>query len=83
MRLKIVCGCSGVACEEIKNDTEKNIKDEEKDENMTTFKKGSKTYYTRKSEALESRRKGDRIYYDADLKAYYIVRPKKRSFWGF
>ena len=50
---------------------------------MPTFKKGSKTYYTRKSEALESRRKGDRIYYDADLKAYYIVRPKKRSFWGF
>ena len=50
---------------------------------MLTFKKGSETYNTRKSVALESRRKGDRIYSDADLKAYYIVRPKKRSFWGF
>lgn len=38
---------------------------------------------TFKSVALESRRKGDGIYYDADIKAYYIVRPKKRSFWGF
>jgi hypothetical protein len=63
--------------------TESNFNDEEKYENMNIFKKGNKTYYTRKSEALESRRKGDRIYYDADLKAYYIVRPKKRDFWGF
>ena len=54
------------------------------DESMgKTFKKGGKTYYELKSDALKSRRKGDRIYYDADLKAYYIVRPKKRSFWGF
>ena len=62
--------------------TKKDIEDGEKDENRTTFKEGGKTYYTRKSEALKSRRKGDRIYYDADLKAYYIVRPKKRRFWG-
>ena len=69
-------------CDEEKN-TESGFKDEEKDEDMTTFKEGGKTYYTRKSEALQSRRKGDRIYYDADLKAYYIVRPKKRDFWEF
>lgn len=47
------------------------------------FKKSGKTYYTLKSEALAARRKGDRIYYNADVKAYYIVRPQKRSFWGF
>ena len=49
---------------------------------MTIFKDNGKTYYTRRSEAEGIRRKGDRIYYDADLKAYYIVRPSKRSFWG-
>ena len=71
-------------CDEIEVNTEKNIKDEEIDECMgKTFKKGGKTYYALKSDALKSRRKGDRIYYDADLKAYYIVRPKKHSFWGF
>jgi len=40
-------------------------------------------YYSSKSDALNARRKGDRIYYDPHLKAYYIVRPNKGSFWGF
>jgi len=46
-----------------------------------TFK--GRKYYTNKADALKRRRKGDRIYYDAHLKAYYIVRPRRRkSFWG-
>lgn len=57
-----------------------NIKN--KQESMS-FKVGGRTYYPTKSEALSVRRKGDRIYYDADLRAYYIVRPQRRSFWGF
>jgi len=40
-----------------------------------------KTYYTAKVDALKARRKGDRIYYSSELKAYYIVRRKRRGFW--
>ncbi len=43
----------------------------------------ARKYYKTKSEALAARRKGDRIYYDSKKRAYYIVRPQKRSFWGF
>lgn len=50
---------------------------------MTIFTNGGKTYYTTRREAEAVRRKGDRIYYDAYLKAYYIIRPTKRNFWGF
>jgi hypothetical protein len=38
-------------------------------------------YYKYKSDALKARRKGDRIYYDPYLKAYYIVRPQGSSSW--
>ena len=69
------------------NEIESNLPDEtqtfEASEDDMRYKKGGKTYYTKKSEALAIRRKGDRIYYNADEKAYYIVRPQKRSFWGF
>ena len=69
------------------NETETDIYNDNKtvevSEDGMIFKKGGKTYYTKKSEALAIRRKGDRIYYNADEKAYYIVRPQKRSFWGF
>ena len=40
-------------------------------------------YYSSKADAMRVRRKGDRIYYDPYVKAYYIVRPSKGSFWGF
>ena len=39
-------------------------------------------YFETKKEALEARKKGDRIYYDADEKAYYIITPTKRKFWN-
>jgi len=40
-------------------------------------------YYKTKKEALDARKKGDRIYYDAFEGAYYIVRPSSsKSFWG-
>lgn len=41
----------------------------------------SKQYYKTKKEALSNRRKGDRIYYDIDLGAYYVIRPKRNDFW--
>ena len=40
-----------------------------------------KKYYQTKKEALGARNKGDRIYYDADEKAYYIITPVKKKFW--
>ena len=52
-------------------------------ENDMSFKKSGRTYYKTKVEAAAIRRKWDRIYFDPDVGAYYIVRPKKRSFWGF
>lgn len=41
---------------------------------------GGITYYSTKKEAEKRRRKGERIYFAPGL-GYYIVRPKKRSFW--
>lgn len=61
---------------------DKDKKDDECGKNMI-FKEGGRTYYTTRIEAEDTRRKGDRIYYDPYWRAYYIVRPKKRSFWGF
>lgn len=73
--------------EEVKtsNETETDIydedlKEEEREENMS-FKEGGRTYYRAWAEANAVRRKGDRIYYDPYLRAYYIVRPKKRAWW--
>lgn len=51
---------------------------------MAIIKKRGRTFYTRKNEALKSRRKGDRIYYNSSERAYYIKRPKQpTSFWRF
>jgi len=47
------------------------------------FIRNGRRYYTSKADALRARRKGDRIYYDAYLQAYYIIRPQSRSFWGW
>jgi hypothetical protein len=38
-------------------------------------------YYKTKAEAEEKRKKGDRIYYDAD-DGWYLVH-KKKSFWDY
>jgi len=48
---------------------------------MAIYVKNNRTYYTTRAEALGARQRGDRIYYDAKEKAYYIVRPRSRSFW--
>ena len=49
---------------------------------MAVFIKKGRKYYTTKKEALNARRRGDRIYYGAQLGAYYVVRPKrKKLFW--
>ena len=69
-------------CEEVEENTEKNIKDEKKDGNMARFVKNGRTYYTTRREAEAVRRKGDRIYYSKKEKAYYIRRVKK-PFWGW
>ena len=50
-------------------------------EDDMSYKVGKQTYYETKAEALSVRRKGDRIYYDAYERAYYIRRPQRRSFW--
>lgn len=69
-------------CEEVEEDTEKNIKDEEKYENMTRFYKYGRWWYTTKKEAQDVRRKGERVYSDKGMKAYYIRRPRQ-SIWQF
>ena len=38
-------------------------------------------YYATHTDALNDRKKGDRIYLDAE-KGYYLVTPQKREFWG-
>lgn len=40
-----------------------------------------KKYFHLKKDALSSRRKGDRLYYCREQKAYYLVRPIQRSWW--
>lgn len=51
---------------------------------MAPYVKNKRKYYATKAKALRARKPGDRIYYDAFEKAYYIIRPKKRkSFWGW
>ena len=40
-----------------------------------------KTYYPNRRSAERMRRKGDRVYYVANL-GYYLVRPIKRNIWG-
>ena len=64
-------------------ETENNINDEEQESNMSTFIHKGRKYYTTKAEALNARQANDRIYYSIEHKAYYIIRPKKRSFWSF
>ena len=57
---------------------------EKEDEKKMSYSRNGRTYYKTKSEALSVTRKGDRIYYDAFEKAYYIVRPQRRKgFWVF
>ena len=41
-----------------------------------------KKYYQSRQEALDIRSPGDRIYYDANEKAYYIVTPIRKPFWS-
>jgi len=48
-----------------------------------SYIKNGRRYYKTKVEAIGAARKGDKIYYDAFEGAYYIVRPRKRKFWGF
>lgn len=73
-------------CKENEVNTEKNIMDEEqensRDEIVTIFKKGGRTYYTTRKEVEAVRRKGDRIFYSKKEKAYYIRRVNK-PFWGW
>ena len=68
---------------EIETDLPNETQTVESSEDGMSYKVGKQTYYTTKAEALSVRRKGDRIYYDAYEKAFYIRRPKRRSFWGF
>ena len=69
------------------NEIEKDLPNEtqtvEASEDGMSYKKGKRTYYPDKRDALQSRRKWDRIYYDPNEDAFYIVRPKRKNFWGF
>ena len=40
-------------------------------------------YYNSWVEAATDRQKGDRIYYNPDVRLYYSVKPIKRNYWGF
>jgi len=50
---------------------------------MARFYKYGRWWYTTRAEAEAARRYNERIYYDEGMRAYYIVRPQKRGFWGF
>jgi flagellar basal body-associated protein FliL len=58
----------------------KQLSKNEDEKEQQAHKKGIK-YYQSKQEALDMRSPGDRIYYDAYEKAYYIVAPVKKQFW--
>ena len=49
-------------------------------EDGLSYKVGDQTYHRTKAKALSVRSKGDRIYYDAHEKAYYIKPPQRRRF---
>ena len=50
---------------------------------MGRFYKYGRWWYTTRAEAEAARRYNERIYYDEGMRAYYIVRPQSRGFWGF
>lgn len=50
---------------------------------MVIFNKNGRCWYTTRQEAEEARRYNERIYYDVNMRAYYIVRPQNRSFFGW
>lgn len=50
---------------------------------MGRFYRHGRYWYTTRAEAEAARRYGERIYFDPGMRAYYIVRPQNRSFWGF
>ena len=39
-------------------------------------------YYKTREEAMLNRKKGEVIYYDAEVGAYYLVRIKRKEFWS-
>ena len=65
-----------------KKKTENIINAKNKDDGMSVFKEGGRTYYTTRIEAEAVRRKGDRIYYSTKYRAYYIRRINE-PFWGW
>ena len=50
---------------------------------MGRFYKYGRWWYTTWAEADSARRYGERVYYDSGMRAYYIVRPQSRSFFGW
>lgn len=50
---------------------------------MSRFYKYGRWWYTNYDEAQEARRYNERVYYDEGMRAYYIIRPRKDSFWRF
>ena len=48
---------------------------------MTRFHKYGRWWYKTRAEAEDARRYNERVYYDQEMKAYYIRRPQRRSFW--
>ena len=51
--------------------------------NPDIFEKYGRTWYKHKQDALSNRKIGDRLYFDAGMMAYYLITPKKQSFWRF
>lgn len=68
---------------EIKKDLLNETPTVESNEDTVSRKVEKQIYYETKAEALSMRKRGDRIYYDALKKVYYIRHPHKRNFWGF
>ena len=68
---------------EVKNGNSKCFIEDSEEEMARIWTSGGRRYYSRRADALAARRSGDRIYYSSTRRAYYIIRPQKRSFWGF
>ena len=47
------------------------------------FYKNGRYWYTTKKEVMKEREKGERVYFDAWMRAYYLVKIKAQPYWNF
>lgn len=48
---------------------------------MSRFYKYGRWWYTKRVEAETARRYNERVYFDDEMKAYYLCRPRPKTIW--